>query len=249
MIKISAVSYLNTFPFIYGLENSGYLHNFAIEKDVPAVCAEKLISDKVDIGLIPVAVIPQIKTAEIITDYCIGATAKVKTVLLLSKKPLNDISKIYLDFESRTSVQLVKVLAQNYWKINPKWEKLHQNFTHTLNDDEAVVLIGDKTFNATAFYPYVYDLASEWIDFTSLPFVFACWVANKKLADNFLIDLNKALNFGVNHINETIAFFNESIPSNADAKSYFTENISYQLDEHKRKGMELFFHYLNELKI
>jgi len=249
MVKISAVSYLNTFPFIYGLENSGYLQDFVIEKDIPAVCAEKLISNKVDIGLIPVAVIPQIKTAEIITDYCIGATSKVKTVLLLSKKPLNEISKIYLDFESRTSVQLVKVLAQNYWKINPKWEKLHQNFAHTLNDDEAVVLIGDKTFNATAFYPYIYDLASEWNDFTALPFVFACWVANKKLPNDFLTNLNNALNFGVNHINETIAFFKESIPANADAKSYFTNNISYLLDDPKRKGMKLFFQYLKELKI
>ncbi|NVN95187.1 MAG: menaquinone biosynthesis protein [Bacteroidetes bacterium] len=247
MIKISAVSYLNTFPFIYGLENSSCLHDFIIEKDVPAICAEKLLKDKVDIGLIPVAVIPQIKTAEIITDYCIGAISKVKTVLLLSNQPLNKISKIYLDIESRTSVQLVKVLAQNYWIINPKWEKLSSNFNHKLNDDEAVVLIGDKTFNITEHYAYVFDLASEWNNFTGLPFVFAAWVANKKLSKTFLVDLNEALKFGIRHINETISFFNERIPKNVDAKSYFTDNISYQLDDAKRMGMELFFKYLKVL--
>jgi len=248
MIKISAVSYLNTFPFIYGLENAGYLRDFIVEKDVPAICAQKLLDDKVDIGLIPVAVIPLLKNAEIITDFCIGAIAKVKTVLLLSHQPLNKISKIYLDIESRTSVQLVKVLAQNYWNINPVWEKHNQNFNFTLNNDEAVVLIGDKTFTAIGHYPYIYDLATEWNNFTALPFVFACWVANKKLSPDFLSALNKTLAFGVNHINETVAAFQKDIPINADAKDYFTNNISYQLDDEKRKGMTLFLNYLKNLQ-
>ncbi len=248
MIKISAVSYLNTFPFIYGLENAGYLHDFVVEKDVPAICAEKLLSGKVDIGLVPVAAIPLLKNAEIITDYCIGALEKVKTVLLLSNQPLNNISKIYLDFESRTSVQLVKVLAQNYWNISPCWEKLDTDFNHKLNANEAVVLIGDKTFTATEHYPYVYDLATEWYSFTGLPFVFACWVANKKLPENFIADLNKTLKYGVNHINETVAVFKKDIPANVDAIDYFTNNISYQLDDAKRKGMELFFKYLKKVE-
>ncbi len=247
MIKISAVSYLNTYPFIYGLENADFKHEFTVEKDVPAICAQKLIDGVVDIGLIPVAVIPYVKNAEIITDYCIGAIAKVKTVLLLSHQPLNKISKIYLDFESRTSVQLVKVLAQNYWKINPEWEKLPPNFNHTLNNDEAVVLIGDKTFSTNGHYPYSYDLASEWYNFTNLPFVFACWVANKKLSNDFLSKLNNTLKYGVEHINETVTSFKDIIPVNVDAKDYFTNNISYRLDEEKRKGMALFFSYLKDL--
>ncbi len=249
MIRISAVSYLNTLPFIYGLEKSDCLHNFVIEKDVPAVCAEKLMTGKADIGLIPIAVIPQIKNLEIVTDYCIGSIAKVNTVLLLSNQPLSNISKIHLDFESRTSVQLVKVLAQNYWKINPGWEKLSHDFDYTtLNHDEAVVLIGDKTYAAAKHYPYIYDLATEWHNFTALPFVFACWVVNKKLPGNFLADFNKALQFGVNHINETIAAFKGDIPANVDAMDYFTNNISYQLDDAKRKGMRLFFDYLEALE-
>ncbi|MCX6231425.1 MAG: menaquinone biosynthesis protein [Bacteroidetes bacterium] len=244
MIKISAVSYLNTFPFIYGMENSGLLHGFEIEKDVPALCAEKLIANKADIGLVPVAVIPLIKTPCIITDFCIGATGKVKTVLLLSNQSLDKITKIYLDFESRTSVQLVKVLSKHYWKINPQWEKLSNDFDHNFKEGEAVVLIGDKTFTATEKYSYIYDLASEWIQFTSLPFVFAAWVANKEIPDTFVTDLNAALKFGINHINETVSAYKKSIPSTIDAKDYFINNISYQLDEAKRKGMALFFDYL-----
>jgi chorismate dehydratase len=249
MIKISAVSYLNTFPFIFGIENSAFLNNFSVEKDVPAICAQKLMDGNVDIGLVPVAVIPLIKTPEIITDYCIGAVGKVKTVLLLSHQPLHNISKIYLDYESRTSVQLVKVLAQNYWKINPAWEKSDSTFNHNLNKDEAIVLIGDKTFTATDKYPYVFDLAEEWINFTSLPFVFACWVANKKLSLDFISDFNKTLKFGVEHINETVRYFKEFIPKSVDATDYFINNISYSLDDNKRKGMELFFKYLKELNL
>ena len=248
MIKISAVSYLNTFPFIFGLENAGILHDVIIEKDVPAICAQKLIEGKVDIGLIPAAVFPLLTNAEIISDYCIGAIDKVKTVLLLSNQPLNKISKIYLDFESRTSVQLVKVLAQNFWEIHPEWEKLNHDMPQTLNDDEAVVLIGDKTFTATDHYPYIYDLASEWKSFTNFPFVFACWVARKKLTENFLSDFNQSLKFGVTHIKETVAAYKNEIPLNVDATEYFTNNISYDLDDAKRKGMELFFNYLKTLK-
>jgi len=248
MIKISAVSYLNTFPFIYGLENANNLNDFIVEKDVPSKCAEKLLLGKVDIGLIPVAVIPLIRNAEIITDYCIGAVAKVKTVLLLSNQPLEKISKIYLDFESRTSVQLVKVLAQNYWEINPIWEKQNENIKYNLKENEAIVLIGDKTFTTTEKYPYIYDLATEWNNFTALPFVFACWVANKKLSSIFIKNLNKALKYGVEHINETIITYKNDIPVNVDAKDYFTANISYLLDDDKQKGMQLFFKYLKSLK-
>jgi chorismate dehydratase len=244
MIKISAVSYLNTFPFIYGLEKSGYLNGFEIEKDVPAICAEKLINGKADIGLVPVAVIPLIKTPYIITDYCIGAVGKVKTVLLLSNQPLYKISKIYLDFESRTSVQLVKVLAKYYWKISPEWEKLSSDYNHNFKDGEAVVLIGDKTFTAAAHYKYIYDLASEWHQFTALPFVFAAWVANKPIDEVFTSSLNSALKFGLTHIDDTVNEYKENIPSHVDAKDYFTNNISYMLDEEKRKGLELFFNYL-----
>jgi chorismate dehydratase len=247
MIKISAVSYLNTFPFIYGLEKTVDLKNFEIEKDVPAICAEKLIDGRADIGLVPVAVIPLIKTPYIITDYCIGAVGHVKTVLLLSNVPLDKISKIYLDFESRTSVQLVKVLAKNYWKISPQWEKLSPGFDHNFNEGEAVVLIGDKTFTATAHYRYIYDLASEWHQFTSLPFVFAAWVANKPIDNDFTAKLNSALKFGVENIDETILSFNSLIPEYVDAKDYFINNISYNFDESKKKGLNRFLGFLEDL--
>ena len=91
MIKISAVSYLNTLPFVYGIEQSGYLQNYLMELDTPALCAEKLIKGQVDIGLIPVAVLPELKYYRILSSYCIGADGPVKTVVLYSNSPLEKI--------------------------------------------------------------------------------------------------------------------------------------------------------------
>jgi chorismate dehydratase len=245
MIKISAVSYLNTFPFIYGLNKSKIKNEFEIFRDVPAICAEKLISNQVDIGLVPVAVLPQLSYYNIITNYCIGAVGKVYTVLLLSHVPLNQISEIYLDNESRTSVQLVKVLAENFWKIKPDWINIKETVT---NNYQSVVLIGDKTFTEREKYPYVYDLAEEWCKFTSLPFVFACWVANKPISEEFNNLFNKSLQQGVENIDEVIKEFKDQIPENVNAKEYYTEYISYNLDDNKRKGLNLFLSFLEKMK-
>lgn len=244
MIRISAVSYLNTYPFIYGLERSELINECNITTDVPAICAQKLLNNEVDIGLVPVAIIPQLNSYRIISDYCIGAIGKVHTVLLLSKIPLPEIKNIYLDNESRTSVQLVKVLAENYWKINPGWINISNSEASINNDFESVVLIGDKTFSARENYPYVYDLAEEWYKFTNLPFVFACWVANKSLPDEFINKFNETIKIGVENIDEVIEAFKDKIPGNVDAREYYTRYISYNLDENKKKGLELFLKYL-----
>src|SRR4051812_17314927 len=119
--KVSVVSYLNSKPFAFGLKHSDIYNEIEVSFDNPAVCAEKLINGQVEIGLIPVAMIPQVENAEIISEYCIAAEGKVDSVLLLSHKPLDEIQNVILDSESRTSVQLARLLAERYWHINPVW--------------------------------------------------------------------------------------------------------------------------------
>jgi chorismate dehydratase len=118
MIRISAVSYLNTYPFIYGLERSELINECNITTDVPAICAQKLLNNEVDIGLVPVAIIPQLNSYRIISDYCIGAIGKVHTVLLLSKIPLPEIKNIYLDNESFSSVGLSIISFSKFFVIS-----------------------------------------------------------------------------------------------------------------------------------
>src|SRR5512133_2854413 len=83
-IRISAVKYANTYPFIYGLKETGFEKKVILETDHPSECAAKLIDNRADVGLIPVAALPLLKEYHIISDYCIGANGDVKTVLLLS---------------------------------------------------------------------------------------------------------------------------------------------------------------------
>ena len=246
LLKISAVSYLNTFPFVYGIQQSGILKDYRLDLDIPSICAEKLKNGMVDIALIPVGALNDLNSYEFITDFCIGAVNTVKTVLLLSHKRLSEIREIGLDYDSRTSVQLVKILAKHHWKIDPVWKNLMPGQASLEQGMEAIVAIGDKTFDLVKKYSYCYDLAEEWIRFTSLPFVFAAWVTTKKLSGQVQNDLNRALEYGVVHIKETLEFFKDRLPAGEDCQSYLENNISYSFDDDKKKGLDLFLNYLQE---
>lgn len=247
MVKISCVNYLNSTPFIYGLNNSSFLSkNAIINFDIPSVCAEKLISEQVDIGLVPVAIIPKLKHAQIISDYCISADGDVHSVLLLSEVPLHEIKTILLDFHSRTSVNLAKVLAKNYWNISVEWKAANDNFLNEVKNTTATVLIGDRTFGVHNNYKYVYDLAGEWKKFTDLPFVFAAWVTNKKIEPNFITEFNRALQIGLNNLENLIPEKQKEFP-HYDVKKYLTHYIQYNLNESKHKAIELFLSYIKQL--
>ena len=138
------------------------------------------------------------------------------------------------------------MLADKYWSIKPEWSSLKPGEAERINGIESLVAIGDKTFELVKHYEYVYDLAEEWIKFTSLPFVFAAWVSTKKLPDDILGSFNKALEYGISHKPETIEFFKDSIPSGIDAEKYLNENISFEFDSPKKEGLALFLRLLAE---
>jgi chorismate dehydratase len=239
-IKVSAVSYLNSKPLIYGLMNNDEID---LSLDIPSVCANKLLNDEVDIGLIPIAILPLMKEYFILTDYCIGADGAVSSVNLYSEVPLDKIENILLDYQSRTSVMLCKVLAKYYWKINPNWINADDDFEQKINGTTAAVIIGDRTFDKVGVYKNTFDLSLEWKNFTGLPFVFACWVANKKLPDDFVESFNKTIAFGIEHKEAAIQEWIAKSTSKVDVREYLEKYISYPLNHKKRQGMELFLNY------
>ena len=249
-IKISAVSYLNTLPFLYGIKNHTAFKNYIFEQDVPSVCAKKLIYNEVDIALIPIAAIPQVKSPHFISDYCLGAVNKVRTVLLLSDVPLNEISSILLDYQSRTSINLIKILAHKFWDIKPRWIDAAPGFESDINDTIAGVVIGDRAFSLQKKYKYVFDLSEEWHKMTSLPFVFATWIANKPINQGFIRDFNKALQFGLDNLDNVITEYNINFPNSPiDLKDYLTQNIDFYLDNKKKESIKLFYDLLIELEL
>ena len=248
-IRISAVKYANTYPFIYGLQESGFEKRVILETDHPADCAAKLIDGKADIGLIPVAALPLLKEHFIISNYCIGANWNVRTVMLLSNCPFEEIKNIYLDYRSRSSVNLTKVLAKNSWKREFRWINTSKSFDfRNIGLNEAVVLIGDQCFEFENSFRYKIDLAAEWKKFSGLPFVFACWTSNIPLEEEFIQDFNNALQLGVNNIDAVVEKFGKTGTITGDTlRTYLTENIDYDLNDEKKAGLKLFLELLGEL--
>jgi chorismate dehydratase len=229
-IKVSAVSYTNTKPFVYGLMHSGILDQIDLALDIPSDCANKLINNQADIGLVPVAALLQIPNYEIVSKYCIGASGAVDSVFIFSNKPVSEIRTLKLDSQSRTSNNLAKVLLKHHWNLTPEF----------VNEGaaDAFVQIGDRTFGKKGDYAYKYDLAEEWMHFSNLPFVFAVWAANKSIPDAFKADFNSALKLGLDHRQEVIA----EIPviENFDFGDYLMNKIDFDLDEKKLEALDKF---------
>ena len=147
LIRISAISFLNSLPFAWCLEHSDIRDEIILSYDIPSQCADKLLSDEVDIGLIPIVKILQMPEYYIVSDLCIGACDAVGTVVLASETPPDAISSIYLDHHSRTSVVLARILAKHHWKIEPEWIHFSGDITkYPRTGNSAAVVIGDKVF-------------------------------------------------------------------------------------------------------
>lgn len=243
-IKISSVSYLNSSPFIYGISQSDIKNEIELSLDIPSVCAQKLISHEVDIGLVPVTTLPELKDPHIITDYCISAQKKVNSVLLLSHVPLIEIKTILLDYQSRTSVELVKIICSKHWKIYPQFNNAYVGYEEDIQQNTSGLVIGDRALKIKNKFNYVYDLAEAWYEMTSLPFVFACWISNKKLDEYFIQKFNNALRYGVLNIDKVLAASMESEISLKEKKEYLENNISFTFTDEKKKGLKLFLEYL-----
>ena len=242
--KVSAVSYLNTIPFIYGLKQSKLIEIIDLYLDYPAICADKLISKEVDIALIPVVAIPQLENAYIISDYCIGSDGEVDTVCLYSDVPIQEIESIALDYQSRTSVALLKILLKEYWHVSPELNNTRIGFEDKVKDKDAALVIGDRAFELNTKHEYIYDLSAIWKRMTGLPFVFAAWVSNKKLPQHVIVAFNKALEKGLFDIDKALAVEGNNYQSCSNPVDYLKHKISFLLDAEKQKGMTLFLEKL-----
>ena len=237
-MRLSAVSYLNTKPFIYGLFRSDLAGEIDLSLDIPSVCAQKLLTGEADIALTPVAIIPELPEAHLVSDYCIGSEGTVKTVCIYSEKPLSEVKKIYLDFHSRTSVALTRILCERYWKIRPEFIPATAGYESDIGGDAAGLMIGDRTIGQDTRFAYTYDLGEAWTDWTGLPFVYAAWISVKPLHPDFIARFNAALRVGLDHIPELTKIL-PTMPG-FDVEKYFRENISYALDEAKWLALNRF---------
>ncbi|HSC37349.1 MAG TPA: menaquinone biosynthesis protein, partial [Chitinophagaceae bacterium] len=172
-IKVGAVSYLNTKPLIYGFGQGMMQDEVELILDYPSSIAGMLLEDKIDLGLVPVAIIPRLRESHIISDYCIGAEGEVASVCLFSDVPVGEVTEVLLDYQSRTSVRLAKLLLKEYWKVSPLLTDARADFRDHIRGTTAGLVIGDRAFEQRKLSAYRYDLGEAWKLHTGLPFVFA----------------------------------------------------------------------------
>lgn len=211
--------------------------------DTPANLARQLLNDEIDCGLVPVAVIPSLPEYHFISDYGICCDGEVASVCIFSECPIEEIECLLLDYQSRTSVQLARVLLENHWKLYPKLVHTTEDFRNQIKGKTAAVLIGDRALEQRHISTYIYDLGKAWKDYTSLPFVFATWISNKPLPADFCEQFNRANRIGLENIDEVIA----AHPYTAyDLRKYYTGIIDFSFGEQQKRGL---YRFLSELDI
>jgi chorismate dehydratase len=236
-IKVAAVSYLNTKPLLYGIERSDLINEIELIVDYPSQLAKSLQDGSIDLALLPVAAMPGISGAHIVSDYGIATEGNVTSVALFSQVPMEEIKTVYLDYQSRTSVRLAQLLLENHWKKKVEHKPAGENYIDYINGANAGVIIGDRALQQLSNFEYIYDLSAAWKEYTGLDFIFAAWVANKPLPEDFVARFNEANSIGLNHLDEIVAA--NPFPY-YDLHTYYTENIKYYLDEEKKKGLARF---------
>jgi len=170
-IRIGAVSYLNTKPLLYGIKRSNLINSIDLIEEYPSKIAQMLLDDTIDIGLVPIAILGKLSNYYFVSDYCIGAVDDVASVSLFSHSPIDKIETVILDYQSKTSVALTKVLLKNYWRKQVNFIDASEDFIDKINGTTAGVIIGDRALEHRYKFKYNYDLAGSWINFTGLPFV------------------------------------------------------------------------------
>ena len=243
-MRVGIVNYLNTKPLIYGLEKEPISEMIELIGAYPAKLAQMLANDEIDVGLIPVAAIPQLNSYHIVGNYCIGTEGEIASVCLFSEVPMHEIKKVYLDYQSRSSVALLKWLMRESWGIDPEMiEAEDETYLEKIKETTAGLVIGDRALAQRKISTFIYDLGSEWRSITGLPFVFAAWVSTKPLPDNFIKLFDKANSLGLAHIDEIVA---DNVFDLYDLKKYYTLHLSYQLDEKKKQGMAKFLQLIDQ---
>lgn len=235
------MNYTNTLPFRWALKKSKLIEKIDLQEDIPSICAQKLKFRQVDLALVPVAILRELEVYHLVSDYCIGTNGVVDSVKLYSQVPLSEIQNIQLDYQSRTSILLTRILCREFWKISPVFTDANPGYEKVIEGSNANVVIGDRTFDLNGKFSYEYDLGEEWKKMTGLPFVFAAWVSDHELDPLFIAEFNEVLRHGVTNIDMAMKEVkNTSALSDELVLNYLSTNISYNFDESKLKALKLF---------
>ena len=242
-LRVGIVNFLNSRPLAWGFLKGHHADLFAPSFHPPAMVAHLLAQGGLDIGLIPSVEVQRIPDLEVLPDLCVSATHEVRSVLLVSTKPIREVGSIALDVNSRTSVALTRVLCAERWGIDPRLVDQRPVVERMLSVADAALVIGDPALKVDRERYRVIDLAAEWKALTGLPFVFAVWAVRSRVdVPDLAFYFKSSLRLGLQAIDALVREAAAELElDSATVRTYLTENLSFFLQEPQIEGLEDFW--------
>src|ERR1700722_2745573 len=249
-LRISAISYLNTAPLMWDFERGEAGRDFDISYTLPSSCARSLAEGTADIGIIPAAAYAEIPGLQILPDVAIASRRAVRSILLVSRVPVDQVRSVALDTSSMTSVALTKILFEKWMGGGRTYAAMAPDIEQMLAEHDAGLLIGDPALKIDRGRYHTLDLAEEWIRHTGKPFVFAFWAVRTEAlkeaapAPDLPAAFQQSRDHGLepSNLNQIAREWAQRLDiSEADVRNYLTQNIHYQLDDGCLEGLQLFY--------
>jgi chorismate dehydratase len=274
-LRISIVQYLNTAPLVWGFTNGSLRGKYDLSFTVPSQCASDLRSGRADVAIIPAIEYQRIDDLVILPDMAIASKRQVRSLLIIAKKPIEQVKSFALDGSSRSTQTLTRILCAEKWKIAPQFFEAPPDLGAMLEQADAALLIGDPALRISVGIEkdswqaaedqticqaatlgitstemlYVYDVVGEWQSLSGLPAVLAVWAARRDIATpEVAADFLASRDFGLSRIPEICfdAARELELPQRT-LESYLSHNIDFSLDEENRRGLELYFAHAAKL--
>ncbi|MDX1503222.1 MAG: menaquinone biosynthesis protein [Thermoanaerobaculia bacterium] len=241
-LRLGIVDYLNSKPLAWSFLDGRTVEGWQALFLPPAGVAAELAAGGLDVGLVPSIELARIPGLEIVSDACVASEREVRSVLLVSRRPLARIGSIALDENSRTSAALVRILCAERWGIEPGFHEARPAVEEMLEGSDAALVIGDPALHVDPRRYLTFDLAREWYDLTGLPFVFAVWAARPGTSTAELVRvLDESLGRGLRRLEALAAAAAAELGLPLEAmRRYLTRNLHYRLGPEERRGLAEF---------
>ncbi|MGH9361637.1 MAG: menaquinone biosynthetic enzyme MqnA/MqnD family protein [Thermoanaerobaculia bacterium] len=242
-LRVGIVNFLNSKPLAWGFLKGHHADLFAPSVHPPAMVARLLSQGNLDIGLVPSIEVQKIPGLKVIPDLCVAATREARSVLLVSQRPWQEVRRVALDQNSRTSVALARILFRERFRIDPEMTQQRPDLERMLADADAALLIGDPALKVDRSRFHVLDLAAEWHALTGLPFVFALWAARPEVEfPDLPFYFKSSLRYGLSSLDALVREAAAELDlDSSEVRAYLTENLAYFLRAEELAGLEEFY--------
>lgn len=242
-LRVGIVNFLNSKPLAWGFLKGHHADLFAPSYHPPALVARLLGQGNLDIGLIPSIEVQRIPNLRVLPDMCVGAKQEVRSVVLVSRGPVEEIRRVALDQNSRTSATLVRILLRERWGLDPEYLHERPDPERMLNEADAALIIGDPALRLDREKYHVIDLAAEWRTLTGLPFVFAVWAVRPEVeVPDLPFYFKSSLRYGLSSLDTLVRESAAELGlDTSEVRSYLTENLHFFLRAEEIEGLEEFY--------